>query len=65
MNDAEKVREQRRRVRDGLCPECETELTDVPIINEITGRPRSQAGVPLTRRACPSCGFALKAKHGR
>lgn len=57
------VHRRRERLRDGLCPGCATPLDVIPIMNDLTGRPRTSGGVPLTRRACPGCGYALAIQH--
>jgi hypothetical protein len=42
-------------------------MHDRPIINSITGQPRTAAGVPLAERACErdGCGYVLRSQHGR
>jgi hypothetical protein len=54
---------QLERLRRGDCPNCGSAMHDEPIINAITGQPRTSAGrVPLMRRVCErdSCRYELR-----
>lgn len=53
------------RNRAGLCPNCATPIEELPIINSITGLPRTSAGVPCTQPTCPACGYEPRRKRGR
>lgn len=58
---------QQLRNAEGRCPNCGGAMATVPIINELTGLPRTSAGVPQTKRACttPTCGYVQRARRQR
>lgn len=59
---------QKARNARGACPNCGGTMADVPIINQLTGRPRTQAGVPQQERRCTGCSYVQrerKARRGR
>jgi hypothetical protein len=54
---------QRARLSRGDCPNCGSAMHLEPIINVLTGRPRTALGrVPLTRRVCDSdtCRYEMR-----
>jgi hypothetical protein len=56
---------QRARNAAGVCPNCAGTMATVPIINDLTGKPRTSNGVPQTHRACTSCGYVQKQQRPR
>lgn len=56
---------QRARNARGVCPNCASAMANRPIVNQLTGKPRTQAGVPQTERACTSCGYVQRERKAR
>lgn len=55
------------RLRAGCCPNCGHPVATVPIMNSLTGMPRTSSGVPQVQRQCSNtaCGYVLRAQHGK
>jgi hypothetical protein len=56
---------QQLRNAQGRCPNCGGDMGVQQIINGLTGRPRTQAGVPLTERACVACGYTQRERKAQ
>lgn len=55
---------QQLRNAEGRCPNCGGTMQARPIINQLTGLPRSSGGVPLQERACTGCGYVQRERKG-
>lgn len=56
---------QKRRNARGACPNCGNAMQQVPIINSITGLPRTSASSRTHQQQCVACGYTQQQRHTR